>query len=83
MKTDKLYTCQRCRERKPETQFYERHDRIKPRPASYCKACNHEAVIEAKYRREARRDPRGFALKIARAEELIDKMLRALRSVKV
>jgi hypothetical protein len=51
----KLYTCQRCRERKPPDQFYERHDKPKPRPASYCKACNHEAVIEAKYRKEARR----------------------------
>lgn len=81
MTEQKLYTCQRCRNKKPATDFYERHDKPKPRPASYCKACNHEAVIEAKYRKEARRDPKAFAAKIARSEELINKMLRALQGV--
>lgn len=74
MNEEKLYRCQRCRVPKPADEFYQRNDRAKPRPVSWCKACNTEAVIESKYRREAKRYPKAFAAKIARAEELLDKM---------
>ena len=49
--------CQHCRRRKPFEAFHSK-------TAPYCRECNTDAGRMAKYKREAQKDPRAFALKL-------------------
>jgi len=74
MKQEKL--CTHCRRRKPNTpEFF--HCKTAP----YCIDCNTEAGRKAKYIREAKADPRAFALKLRQKETQLGDMIQALSEV--
>lgn len=83
------YTCSNCGEVKPQDQFYQYKAKTASgqksvRASPYCIACNTDAGLKAKYKRQIRKVGRAaFAKQLRRKEVQLNLMIETLREVQV